>query len=240
MNLPNDVAYKSATITYHDGNGNSSQPITIASDTDLSTNSLKYTIEELGNIANSSGYTSADIVVNGSANNETGKLLTEDSKPATFEGDNAIETTSTPVFYIDSNEIPKKSLQLTVSNNLSFQDVNYKSTSALLHRKTPFTLSVTSLKEPWTLKVSTAGLYQGSQPFYGDLVYKNSDDSTPLVLDDNLQQIASGTSPDEKTTTDVTKNWTSDSGLLLQPTSKTTPAGKYTGTLTWELDDSEA
>jgi len=239
INLPIDVDYTDATITFHNAAG-SSAPITIANSADMSDHVLNYTIARLGKIASSDGYTSADIVVNGKANNQTGVPLTEDPEPATFSGDNAIETTSTPKFVIDSNQPIEELLELEVSNNLAFQDVNYQVTQEYLQRKTPFTLKVKNLNQDWELKVSSDGLNNGEQEFYGNVVYKHTVDSMPLTLDDSLQQIASGDATDTTTVSDLSSTWSNESGLLLQPNSrKIMPAGKYTGTLIWELDDIE-
>jgi len=237
INLPIDVDYTDATITFHNAAG-SSEPITIANAADMSDHVLSYMIAKLGTIASSDGYTSADIVVSGKANNQTGVPLTEDPEPATFSGDNAIESTSTPKFVIDSNQPIQELLELEVSNGLAFQDVNYQVTQEYLHRKTPFTLKVKNLNQDWELKVSSDGLTHDGQPFYGNVVYKHSADSLPLTLDKTLQKIASGEATDTTTTSDLASTWNSESGLLLQPYSKKImPAGKYTGILTWELND---
>jgi len=128
---------------------------------------------------------------------------------------------------------------MKVSNSLAFQDINYQTTKEYLQRKTAFELSVTNLKEPWNLKVSSDGLSNGSEVFKGNVVYKQSADSDPLVLNQVLQQIASGEGSETITTTDLAGQWNNNTGLLLMPTSnKVMPAGKYTGTLTWELSNS--
>lgn len=239
IKLPPDVKYTTAEITYHNANGEAN-PITISDANGLSNNELKYAIASLGNITDSNGYTSADIDVTGYANNTTGAIVTEDTQPANFDGTNAIESTSSPLFRINNNKVIQKYLQLNVSKNLEFQDVNYKATTKYLPRKTPFKLSVTDLKEPWTLKVSTTDLKDGTQPFYGNLVYKQNADATPLNLDDSLQEIDSGKASDTASTTLISSDWTKNSGLLLEPNAtETTPAGTYTGTMTWEVDDTE-
>jgi len=238
IDLPLDIDYSTATITYHNASG-SSEPITIANASDMSGNELKYTIASLGNVATSDGYTSADITVSGKANNQTSVPITEEPEPAVFNGDNAIETSSTPTFVIDSNQLEENFLEMKVSNSLAFQDINYQTTKEYLQRKTAFELSVTNLKEPWNLKVSSDGLSNGSEVFKGDVVYKQSADSEPLVLNRVLQQIASGEGSETTTTTDLAGQWSNNTGLLLMPTSnKVMPAGKYTGTLTWELSNS--
>lgn len=68
-----------------------------------------------------------------------------------------------------------KSLQLTVSKSLSFEDVNYETTKKYLERKTDFDLSVKSLKVPWNLTVSTTGLTHDGTAYNGNIVYKTDD-----------------------------------------------------------------
>jgi len=108
----------------------------------------------------------------------------------------------------------------------------------ILQRKTPFVLKVMNLKEAWNLKVSGDELFNGSQPFEGDVVYKTADNSEPIVLDNSLQQIATGSASDTTTTVDLASKWSENSGLLLHTDpDDVMPAGKYTGELTWELND---
>jgi len=237
IHLPLDIDYTKATITFHNASG-SSEPITIAGAADMSDNLLQYTIASLGNIASKDSYTSADIIVSGKANNQTSVPITEDPEPATFTGDQAIATSSTPKFVIDSNLPEEKLLELEVSNDLVFQDINYRATNEYLQRKTPFVLKVKNLKEAWNLKVSGDELFNGSQPFEGDVVYKTADNSEPIVLDNSLQQIATGSASDTTTTVDLASKWSENSGLLLHTDpDDVMPAGKYTGELTWELND---
>lgn len=235
INLPTDIKYTSATITYHNDAG-SSEAVTIANGTDLSAKKLRYEIASLGSTNDSNGYTSADIVVNGRADNETDHVITEDSQPAVFKGTDAIESTSTPIFKID---VKPQYLQLTVSKSLNFQSINYLATQAYLKRVTPFTLSVTELKEAWTLKASTTELFNGSQSFEGNLIYKKDDQSKPIYLNGEPQEIATGEATNQNSTTNISKDWDDFDGLLLQPNNKKiSPAGDYTGNLTWEVDDS--
>lgn len=235
LNLPSDVDYKSATITYHGTNGDSTVE-TIAKSSDLSNNEFKYKLaHDLGTKNSNSDYTSADIVVNGTADNQTNSAITVDAEPASFDGSNAIETTSTPKFVIDGQNVVNKILDLEVSLKLNFQSINYGSTKKILGRTNDFDVSVTSLKNPWVLRASTTGLYNGSQPFYGNLIYKDSATSDPIVLSSTPQTIDEDlTSHTTKTVDDISDDWTSNSGLLLEnDTSKENKAGQYTGTLNW-------
>lgn len=139
-----------------------------------------------------------------------------------------------------------KSLQLTVSKNLSFEDVNYQTTKKYLNRKSDFDLSVKSQKEPWNLTVSTAGLSHDGTAYNGNIVYKTDSttdfapSTTPTVytLDDSPDVIAKDdTSHETNTTDDISSGWTKDTGLLLAPTAFN-EAGEYSGTLDWTITDS--
>lgn len=133
-----------------------------------------------------------------------------------------------------------KSLSMTVSNNLAFKDVNYGDTTEYLQRKNDFDLSVTSLRSPWQLNVTTNGLYLNGKNLNNDmaLVFKKNTDSnyetlgaSPTVIDQN------NTSYDTSNTDNVSDDWTSNTGILLKQLG-ISPAGSYTGTLTWTVSDS--
>lgn len=133
-----------------------------------------------------------------------------------------------------------EALSMTVSNNLAFKDVNYGNNTEYLPRKSDFDLSVTSIREPWQLQVTTNGLYLNGQTLNNNmaLVYKKDSSSqyntlstTPTLIDENT------TSSDTSTTTDIADNWTSNTGVLLKQLGIST-AGQYTGTLTWTVSDS--
>lgn len=132
-----------------------------------------------------------------------------------------------------------KSLSMTVSNNLKFKDINYSDATQYLTRKNDFDLSVTSLREPWRLNVTTNGLYLDGKTLNSNmaLVYrKNSSadyqtlSSTPTTIDQD------NTSHETSYTDDISDNWKTHTGLLLEQLG-TSQAGQYTGTLTWEVSD---
>lgn len=137
------------------------------------------------------------------------------------------------------NVKPNKTLSLAVSKSLAFKDVNYGNTDKYLTRKSDFDLSVTSLREPWQLSVTTNGLYLDGKTLNNELalVYKDDQDSdyqtlssTPTLIDQDT------TSYETSTTTDVSGDWTKNTGLLLEQLGTST-AGQYSGTLTWEVSD---
>lgn len=134
--------------------------------------------------------------------------------------------------------VTDKSLSLTVSKNLAFQDVNYINTNEYLKRKNAFTLSVASKKTTWQLSVTSDGLSYNGEAFNGNLVYKDPDKSTyenlsssPTVIEED------STADDTLTKTNISGDWTSDSGLLLKQTGQSV-VGQYAGTLTWTITDS--
>ncbi|WP_338232634.1 hypothetical protein [Companilactobacillus muriivasis] len=132
-----------------------------------------------------------------------------------------------------------KSLDLTVSNSLQFNDINYGNPTKYLHRKSDFTLSVDSLREPWQLKVATDGLYLDGKTHNDkmEMVYKKTSSAPENVLSSSPTMIAEDTtSHATNSTANISKGWTSDSGLLLKQLGLST-AGNYTGTLTWTASD---
>ena len=137
------------------------------------------------------------------------------------------------------NTKQNKSLSLTVSNNLSFKDVNYGDDSQYLTRKKDFDLSVTSLREPWQLNVTTDGLYLDGKTLNNNmaLVYKESSDSTYQTLSSTPTLIDKDTTSHSNSYTDnISDDWKKNTGLLLEQLG-TSQAGTYTGTLTWEVSD---
>jgi len=251
INLPvtNVIFNENGSITYHTDAGQSDDKteVTTIPLTWSTTNpsELQYKLAySLGSIVNDPNnpnkYTSADINFNGTAQNNTTSIITINPKPATFSGSNALESTSSPLFKIDNAVGGNDNLQLEVSDNLKFKSINYKVTQPFIERTTPFILNVISLKSPWTLNVSSKGLFLNGngQKFNGDVVYKKTTNDPLLVLNNTPQEIAESTAiPSVSTITYLAKDWTNTTGLLLKPTSSDNEAGQYKGTLVWELSD---
>lgn len=252
INLPrSDVNFDTAgTITYHTDAGQSddkteTETIPLNWDTET-TNQIKHKLAySLGSFIDSTNnpnnYTSANIDFNGTAINTTSSLITVAAEPAIFTGSNAIETTSSPIFNIENDSGNNKLLQLEVSNNLAFQDINYQASSQLLTRKNPFILNITSLQSPWILQASSKGLFlNGNEDkFNGNLIYKKAENSSPLVISEGLQNIAQDDNSYPTMTTDyLARDWTNKDGILLQPTSPHNKTGKYTGTIQWQVVNS--
>ncbi|KRK64638.1 hypothetical protein FC72_GL002046 [Companilactobacillus tucceti DSM 20183] len=137
------------------------------------------------------------------------------------------------------NVLPDKSLTLNVSDSLAFQNIHYGNQSTYLKRTSDFNLSVTSLREPWQLSVTSKGLYNSDNSLNKNmnLVYKKDNDSdymnvseTPVIVATNNQSYTTST------TDNISGNWTSDTGLLLKQLGLS-PVGHYTGTLTWTTSD---
>lgn len=247
INLPNnDIRFDTATITYHTDSGQNDDKTEVESiplnwDKET-TNEIKHDlIHSLGtfnDVNTPNNYTSANIDFNGTAINTAASMITVNPEPAVFTGSNAIETTSSPQFYIENNSGNNKLLQLEVSKDLDFQNINYQTDSKLVTRKSPFILNVTSLQSPWILQVSSNGLFLNNtaDKFNGNLVYKENESSDPLSISNNLKTIAQDQKSYENMTTDyLARDWTSEDGILLQPTSPHNKVGKYTGTMNWEV-----
>lgn len=153
--------------------------------------------------------------------------------------DQANGLTSNTLTY-NVNTKPNKTLNLTVSKDLTFKDINYSDDTEYLQRSNDFDLSVTSLRDPWKLAVSTDGMYLDGKTLNSNmaLVYKKNSDTDYQTLSSTPTQIESNnTSYDTNTTDDISSDWTNKTGLLLKQLG-TSQAGQYTGTLTWTLSDS--
>ena len=131
-------------------------------------------------------------------------------------------------------------LSLEVSKSLQFQDVNYGDTTQYLSRKNNFDLSVTSLRSPWQLTVTTNGLYSNGETLNDNLalVYRQYNDDDFTTLSDEPTVIdQEDTSHDTNVTENIADEWTKNTGLLLKQLN-VSPAGQYTGTLTWNVAES--
>jgi len=147
-------------------------------------------------------------------------------------------TSNTLTYKVNTKQ--NKTLNLTVSNNLQFKDINYRDTTEYLQRQSGFQLSVTSLKEPWQLSVSTNGLYLDGKTLNDNmaLVYKRDAAANYSTLDSDPTPVEEDTvSHDTSYTEDISGDWTSKTGLLLKQLGAS-EAGEYTGTLTWIVADS--
>lgn len=134
---------------------------------------------------------------------------------------------------------PDKLLHLNVSDGLEFQNIHFGNKSTYLKRKSGFNLSVTSLREPWKLSVTTNGLYDSSNDINSnmELVYRNDDQSNYSSLSETPFTVATNNESYSTSTTDnISDKWESDTGLLLKQLG-ISPAGQYTGTLTWTVSD---
>jgi len=92
----------------------------------------------------------------------------------------------------------------------------------------------------WKLSAKTDGMFLDDNtavktPLDGYLEYVDSKGVHPLSGD--LQQIATGKADDADLSTDIAKNWTSDTGILLN-VSGNAVQGNYKGNIEWDLTDS--
>ncbi|MFC6176665.1 hypothetical protein ACFQAV_07415 [Companilactobacillus huachuanensis] len=133
------------------------------------------------------------------------------------------------------------SLSLTVNNSYEFKTVNQLPASRLISREGNWDITVNDGREvsadnTWKLSASTDGLYNGSTPFNGDMVYLSSG-GVENQLTNNEVNIANGVKTQVgEQDTDVSKSWTSTSGIFLR-SKKLNQAGKYNGVVDWTLAD---
>lgn len=356
IDLPTNINYTSdtngniATINYKNSlNGNTKTEY--VSGSNLSAQQLKFTLaENLGKVSNTA-YTSADIIINGVADNTTDHNIDVPEEPANFSGENQISTTSTPKFtvtyqknwlltfknpdpidivYNDADEklnlpaqlsydknhhfkeddpirydisvggktytastqanstdtsatikillrsvigddfwdifkekttqkvevtatdkdgiksntvtytinvLQNKYLSVQVSEYLNFQDVNYFSGDKILKRKSDYSVSVTSLRNAWSLSVSTSKIKKGNVDFNGVLIYKKKDGTTYDLTSDEVPIATNNVVSNQLVTTTISKDWTNNTGPLLKQTGPS-EAGKYNGTVKWDVINS--
>ena len=356
IDLPTNINYTSdtngniATINYKNSL-NDNTKTEYVSGSNLSAQQLKFALaENLGKVSNTA-YTSADIIINGVADNTTDHDIDVPEEPANFSGENQISTTSTPKFtvtyqknwlltfkdpdpidivYNDADEklnlptqlsydknhhfkeddpirydisvggktytastqanstdtsatgtIPLKSiigddfwdifkekttqkvtvtatdkddiksntvtytinvlqdryLNVQASEYLNFQDVNYFSSDKILKRKSDYSISVTSLRNAWTLSVSTSKIKKGNVDFNGVLIYKRKDGTTYDLTSDEVPIATNNVVSNQLVTTTISKDWTNNTGPLLTQTGPS-EAGKYNGTVKWDVINS--
>src|SRR5699024_7433716 len=135
------------------------------------------------------------------------------------------------------NVLQNRFLNVNASKDLDFQDVNYLSTNEYLKRKNGFSVSVTSLRNPWKLSVSTSEIKKGNVNFNGILVYKKKDGTVYDLTSEEVPIAENDVVSDQLVTTVISKDWTDNTGPLLKQTG-ISEAGKYSGTVTWYVTNS--
>ncbi|GEO57844.1 hypothetical protein [Companilactobacillus bobalius] len=135
------------------------------------------------------------------------------------------------------NVLQDKFLDVNASKDLDFQDINYLSTNKYLKRKSGYSVSVTSLRNPWKLSVSTSAIKKGDINFNGILVYKKKDGTTYDLTSDEVPIAENDVVSDQLVTTVISKDWTDDTGPLLKQTG-VSESGKYSGLVTWHVTNS--
>lgn len=102
----------------------------------------------------------------------------------------------------------------------------------LIHRNGSWKVNVYSVNASWELEASGTPLKNGNTVFDGEMVYKTGDSILPMTTQ---VPISSSDEVDGTSTTIIGDNWSTDSGILLKSNGKTELAGKYTGTIDWDL-----
>jgi len=133
------------------------------------------------------------------------------------------------------------SLSLTVDKNYEFKSINQVPASRLIARKGDWDIKVNdgrevSPKSAWKLSASTAGLYNGSKAFNGDMVYRSASGSESDLTGPGTQVANGIKNIDGQQTTDVGKLWGNSTGIFLRSNGLST-AGTYQGEIDWTLSD---
>jgi len=127
-------------------------------------------------------------------------------------------------------------------DDYSFGNINQVSPSMLIPRKGIWNIIVDDTREsgtksPWILSATTDGLYNGNNPFKGNVIYKNSNGAEQNISSDSLLQIASGLKNQTgEQQTNVGSAWNSSEGIMLKTTGLNT-AANYSGKMKWTLSD---
>lgn len=134
--------------------------------------------------------------------------------------------------------VTSKVLTLESNKSYSFQTTNQPYENRLIKRSGNWDLKVTSAKTPWSLTAQSTALMNSSTniPITGTMVYRNGLNEYSLENDPVLIDSDSKISDDTEVT-DVTKDWTDDTGILLR-VQPDTSAGTYAGKINWTLTDS--
>lgn len=140
--------------------------------------------------------------------------------------------------YTITVNVTTKVLSLESNKSYSFQTTNQSAESKLIKRSGDWDLKVTSAKTAWSLTAQSTPLMNSSTnlPITGTMVYREGLNQYSLEDDPVLIGSDSTVSNDTKVT-EITKNWTSSTGILLS-VAPDTEAGTYTGKINWTLTDS--
>jgi len=236
-----------------------SKPINLALDqSNISVNS------EAAKITGTVSYTDASAVVNSqvkvhenlngtdldtfamSDSDASGKVNFEVPANKLLQGSNTLKVYVTDE---DGNRSTTSTVIITKTGSLdlkvddySFGDVHQATPSLLIPRKGTWNIVVDDTREksttsPWVLSASTAGLYNGTTPFKGNVVYKNSDGTVKNLSDNSLLKIASGSkNQDGEQMTNVGTSWNDAEGIMPKATGQNV-SGHYSGTMNWVLSD---
>lgn len=131
------------------------------------------------------------------------------------------------------NVIPDRTISVT-ADPIQFMDTQQAKETKILQRKNSPNVTVKSFNNPWNLYAEGSDLTDSANDkFNGDLIYKDTPDSKIKDLYDQSVYITKGKSSTTTTdVSDISDNWTKDSGVLLQQNGLSVH-GAYTGEITW-------
>lgn len=127
-------------------------------------------------------------------------------------------------------------------DDYSFGAINQATTSMLVPRKGLWNIVVNdsredNVKTPWYLSVKTAGLYNGDNPFKGNVIFRNADGVENIISNEGSSLIASGLKTQSgNQATNVGQSWNDSEGIMLR-TSGFNTQGIYSGKMNWTLSD---
>ncbi|WP_125763378.1 hypothetical protein [Companilactobacillus hulinensis] len=128
-------------------------------------------------------------------------------------------------------------LKLNVGD-YSFRTVNLNEiNNGLVHRKGDWNINVDSYKTNWDLSATGSDMYKqlgdgSTQKLNGNMVYVDKNNQSHLLDDQLIDQDDTGS--DTEKNTNVSDDWTSNEGILLDLYSSDV-SGTYTGTINWTL-----
>lgn len=172
--------------------------------------------------------------------------LTDDATPVSFYVKDNSSTTNL-------GETPALNRQIQIggtisfgfiSDNISFQSINYGKNQQLIPRLDKCNVDVIDSRAKGAsqiVKAVASPLINKStkkeQVFDGKLIYREKSDSPIQDLSNPVTIFQHNKDSDDTDTQNITSNWTKDTGILLSTGKKINPAGKYTGTIQWSILD---
>lgn len=136
-------------------------------------------------------------------------------------------------------EIMDKELSIESKPQYDFQFIRATDLAQTIHREDDWGVKVKSINSTWTLTANSSPLVDSSDnTFNGELTFTNKDGNTSTLQGGPVFIDRDTTASDTEEITNISSEWTQNSGVLLQVNSGLVPRGQYNGTIYWNLSNS--